>query len=156
MSTNDLFLQVQGLAKSYPGSAEPVFDEVNFGIAMQDALTSLAARVPVTDLRFFVIAVMIQRDTGGNLAELLSNISVIMRDRVKLFAQVRVLSAEGKMSAWVLGLLPFGAAAMIQITNPQFLEVLYTDPGGRKMLAVALTMMVLGVFVMRRIIRIRV
>lgn len=132
------------------------FDEVNFGISMQDALTSLAARVPVTDLRFFVIAVVIQRETGGNLAELLANISSIMRDRIKLFAQVRVLSAEGKMSAWILGLLPFGAALMIQITNPKFLEVLYTDPVGQKMIAGALTLMAIGVLFMRRIINIRV
>lgn len=132
------------------------FDEVNFGISMQDALVSLAARVPLTDLRFFVIAVVIQRETGGNLSELLASISVIMRDRIKLFAQVRVLSAEGKMSAWVLSLLPFAAALMIQLTNPEFLEVLYTDPMGRKMIAGALTMMALGVLAMRRIINIRV
>lgn len=133
-----------------------VFDEVNFGIAMQDALTSLATRVPVTDLRFFVIAVVIQRETGGNLAELLANISVIMRDRIKLFQQVRVLSAEGKMSAWILSMLPFGAALMIQLTNPTFLTVLYTDPMGQKIVAGALGMMALGVLAMRRIINIRV
>lgn len=133
-----------------------VFDEVNFGIAMQDALMNLATRVPSTDLRYFVIAVLIQRETGGNLSELLSNISKIIRDRIKLLGQVRVLSAEGKMSAWVLGLLPFGAAAMIQLTNPQFLEVLYTDPAGRKMIAFCLVMMVLGVLAMRKIIKIRV
>jgi tight adherence protein B len=132
------------------------FDEVNFGIAMQDALMNLATRVPSTDLRYFVIAVLIQRETGGNLSELLTNISKIIRDRIKLIGQVRVLSAEGKMSAWVLGLLPFGAALMMQLINPKFLELLYTDPGGRKMIAAALTMMVLGVFVMRKIIRIRV
>jgi tight adherence protein B len=132
------------------------FDEVNFGIAMQDALMNLATRVPSTDLRYFVIAVLIQRETGGNLSELLSNISKIIRDRIKLKGQVRVLSAEGKMSAWVLGLLPFGAALMMQLINPKFLAVLYTDPGGRKMVAVACVMMVLGVLVMRKIIRIRV
>lgn len=132
------------------------FDEVNFGIAMPDALSNLATRVPSTDLRYFVIAVLIQRETGGNLSELLTSISAIIRDRIKLIGQVRVLSAEGKMSAWVLGLLPFGAALMIQLTNPQFLEVLYTDPAGRKMIAVTLTMMVFGVLVMRKIIRIRV
>ncbi len=132
------------------------FDEVNFGISMQDALLSLAARVPVTDLRFFVIAVVIQRETGGNLAELLANISAIMRDRIKLFAQVRVLSAEGKMSAWILSMLPFAAALMIQLTNPTFLAVLYTDPAGQKMIAGALFMMALGVLAMRRIINIRV
>lgn len=133
-----------------------VFDEVNFGMSMQDALLNLATRVPSTDLRYFVIAVMIQRETGGNLGELLANISHIIRQRIKLLGQVRVLSAEGRMSAWVLGLLPFAAAGMIQLTSPQFLEVLYTDPGGRKMLAVAGGLMLAGFFAMRRIIRIRV
>jgi len=132
------------------------FDEVNFGISMQDALTSLAERVPCTDLKFFVIAVVIQRETGGNLAELLANISGIMRDRIKLFAQVRVLSAEGKLSAWILSLLPFAAALMIQISNPTFLEVLYTDPAGHTLIAGGLGMMFLGVLAMRRIINIRV
>jgi tight adherence protein B len=132
------------------------FDEVNFGISMQDALTSLAARVPVADLGFFVIAVVIQRETGGNLAELLANISVIMRDRIKLFAQVRVLAAEGKMSAWILFLLPFAAALMIQVTNPTFLAVLYTDSLGQQMVGAALAMMAFGVLAMRRIINIKV
>lgn len=132
------------------------FDEVNFGIAMPEALMNLATRVPSTDLRYFVIAVLIQRETGGNLSELLTSISAIIRDRIKLMGQVRVLSAEGKMSAWVLSLLPFGAALMIQLTNPKFLEVLYTDPAGRKMVAVAVVMMVFGVLAMRKIIRIRV
>jgi tight adherence protein B len=132
------------------------FDEVNFGVSMQDALMNLANRVPSTDLRYFVIAVLIQRDTGGNLSELLDSIGKIIRDRIKLLGQVRVLSAEGKMSAWVLSLLPFGAAAMIHLTNPKFLEVLFTDPFGQKMIAGALFMMVLGVLAMRKIIRIRV
>ena len=132
------------------------FDEVNFGISMPEALMNLATRVPSTDLRYFVIAVLIQRETGGNLSELLASISTIIRERIKLMGQVRVLSAEGKMSAWVLGLLPFGAALMIQLTNPKFLEVLYTDPGGRKMLAVVGVMMLLGVLAMRKIIHIRV
>jgi tight adherence protein B len=132
------------------------FDEVNFGIAMPEALMNLATRVPSTDLRYFVIAVLIQRETGGNLSELLASISAIIRDRLKLLGQVKVLSAEGRMSAWVLGLLPFGAALMIQLTNPEFLEILYTDPGGRKMLAIVGVMMVLGVLAMRKIINIRV
>lgn len=132
------------------------FDEVNFGVSMQDALMNLANRVPSTDLRYFVIAVLIQRDTGGNLSELLDSIGKIIRDRIKLLGQIRVLSAEGKMSAWVLSLLPFGAAAMIHLTNPKFLEVLFTDPFGQKMIAGAIFMMGLGVLAMRKIIRIRV
>lgn len=151
-------LKMVGDEMSDPIAAEfrIAFDEVNFGIAMPDALMNLATRVPSTDLRYFVIAVLIQRETGGNLSELLASISAIIRDRLKLMGQVKVLSAEGRMSAWVLGLLPFGAALMIQLTNPKFLEVLYTDPGGRKMLAVVGVMMVLGVLAMRKIINIRV
>ena len=151
-------LKMVGDEMSDPIAAEfrVAFDEVNFGISMPEALMNLATRVPSTDLRYFVIAVLIQRETGGNLSELLASISAIIRDRIKLMGQVRVLSAEGKMSAWVLGLLPFGAALMIQLTNPKFLEVLYTDPGGRKMLAIVGVMMVLGVLAMRKIIHIRV
>ena len=151
-------LKMVGDEMSDPIAAEfrIAFDEVNFGIAMPDALMNLATRVPSTDLRYFVIAVLIQRETGGNLSELLATISAIIRDRLKLMGQVKVLSAEGRMSAWVLGLLPFGAALMIQLTNPKFLEVLYTDPGGRKMLAVVGVMMLLGVLAMRKIIHIRV
>lgn len=133
-----------------------VFDEVNFGVSMQDALMNMANRVDSTDLRYFVVAVLIQRETGGNLAELLDSISKIIRDRIKLLGQIRVLSAEGKMSAWVLGLLPFAAGGLIQLTNPKFLAVLFTDPAGRKMVGFALVMMMMGFFVMRKIIRIRV
>lgn len=132
------------------------FDEVNFGVSMPDALMNLANRVPSTDLRYFVIAVLIQRDTGGNLSELLDSIGKIIRDRIKLLGHIRVLSAEGKMSAWVLGLLPFGAGALIQLTNPKFLSVLFSDPAGIKMVCVALFMMAVGALVMRKIIRIRV
>lgn len=151
-------LKMVGDEMSDPIAAEfrIAFDEVNFGIAMPEALMNLATRVPSTDLRYFVIAVLIQRETGGNLSELLASISAIIRERLKLMGQVKVLSAEGRMSAWVLGLLPFGAALMIQLTNPKFLEILYTDPGGRKMLAVVGVMMVLGILAMRKIIHIRV
>lgn len=132
------------------------FDEVNFGVSMPDALMNLANRVPSTDLRYFVIAVLIQRDTGGNLSELLDSIGKIIRDRIKLLGHIRVLSAEGKMSAWVLGLLPFAAGALIQLTNPKFLSVLFSDPAGIKMVGAALFMMAVGALVMRKIIRIRV
>jgi tight adherence protein B len=138
------------------GEFATAFDEVNFGISMQDALMNLATRVPSTDLRYFVIAVTIQRETGGNLTELLDNISTIIRERIKLMGQVRVLSAEGRMSGWVLALLPVGAGMMMRVSNPEFLDVLFTDPDGRKMLGFACIMMLIGFFVMRRIVRIRV
>lgn len=133
-----------------------LFDEANFGVPQNEALIRLADRVPVDDLRYFTIAVMIQRESGGNLAELLDNIAGIVRARLKLLGEVRTLSAEGKMSAWILGLLPFCVAAMINIINPKFMAVLFTDPMGLRMIGAALLMMAVGVWWMRRIIRIRV
>ncbi len=132
------------------------FDEVNFGVAMGDALNNLAQRVPSMDLQYFVVAVLIQRETGGNLTELLTSISAIIRDRHKLQGQVRVLSAEGRMSAWVLCLLPFGAGAMMYTTNPEAMSVLVTDPGGRRMLFTAAGMMLFGVLAIRKLVRLRV
>ena len=132
------------------------FDEINYGIGMNEALQNLATRVPLTDLRYFVIAVLIQRESGGNLAEILGNISKIIRDRLKLFSQIRVLSAEGKMSAWVLGLLPFAVGFIISVLNPKYMSALFTDPVGQKMMGVAAIMILIGVIWMRNIIRIRV
>jgi tight adherence protein B len=133
-----------------------VFDEINYGISSQEALGNLAIRVPSTDLRYFVIAVLIQRETGGNLAELLGNISGLVRARLKLLGTVRVLSAEGKMSGWVLTLLPLALGTVLQIVNPNFLSVLWTDPLGIKMAGFALIMMLFGIVVMWRITKIRV
>ncbi|MGB9150879.1 MAG: type II secretion system F family protein [Burkholderiales bacterium] len=131
-------------------------DEVNYGVAMPDALMHLSTRVPSTDLRYFVIAVLIQRETGGNLAEILDNISHIVRDRIKLLGQVRVLSAEGRLSAWILALLPFCLSAVIYLLNPTFFSVLWKDPLGLKLIIAALIMMVLGGIWMRKIIHIHV
>jgi tight adherence protein B len=131
------------------------FDEVNFGVSMADALNNLAVRVPSMDLQYFVVAVLIQRESGGNLTELLASISAIIRERQKLVGQVRVLSAEGRMSAWVLGLLPFGAGAMMYFANPETMGVLFTDPAGQKLLSGALVMMVFGVLAIRKLVRIR-
>lgn len=131
-------------------------DEVNFGVAMPAALMNLADRIPSTDLRYFVIAVLIQRETGGNLTQLLDSISRIIRARINLLGQVRVLSAEGRLSAWILSLLPFGVGAMVHLTNPQFLAILFVDPAGRKMLIGAALLMLIGIVVMRKVIRIRV
>ncbi|TWI67400.1 tight adherence protein B [Pseudoduganella lurida] len=132
------------------------FDEVNFGIGMGDALNNLAGRVPSMDLQYFVVAVLIQRETGGNLTELLTSISSIIRDRHRLQGQVRILSAEGRMSAWILCLLPFGAGLAMYLTSPDSILLLVTDPGGRKMVGACAVMMLIGVFSIRKIVRIRV
>ena len=131
------------------------FDEVNFGVSMGDALNNLAQRVPSMDLQYFVVAVLIQRESGGNLTELLTSISNIIRDRHKLAGQVRVLSAEGRISAWVLCLLPFGAGGMMALANPETMGILVNDPIGRQLSGAALGMMGFGVLAIRKIVRIR-
>lgn len=138
------------------GEFSIVFDEINYGISVQDALVNLATRVPSTDLRYFVISVLIQRETGGNLAELLNNISALIRARLKLMGAVRVLSAEGRLSALILTILPFALAGVIFLLNPKFLSVLWTDPVGPKIVAGALVIMMFGMFWMWRVIKIRV
>jgi tight adherence protein B len=138
------------------GEFRAVFDEVNFGVSMPDALSNLAARVPSTDLRYFVIAVLIQRETGGNLTDLLGSISAIIRDRLKLLGQVKVMSAEGRMSAWVLGSLPFLVGGAISIFVPESLTPLFTDPLGRMMLYGSAGLMVVGIFAIRNITQVRV
>jgi tight adherence protein B len=138
------------------GEFRIVHDEVNFGVAVPTALMNLANRVPSTDMRYFIIAVLIQRETGGNLTELLGNISTLIRERLKLLGKIRVLSAEGRMSALILCALPFVLAGVINIIHPKFMAVLWTDPMGLKMIYTALVMMMLGALWMRKIIRIRV
>lgn len=132
------------------------FDEINFGIPSEKALANLAARVASGDLRFFVIAVVIQRETGGNLAEILTAIAALIRERQKLFGTIRVLSAEGRISAWILTLLPFVLAAAISLVNREFISKLWTDPLGFRMVGIALALMLLGVWWMWRLVKIRI
>jgi tight adherence protein B len=131
-------------------------DSTNYGVSQQDALLQLAERVPVADLGYFVVAVLIQRESGGNLAELLDNISSIVRGRLRLLGEVRTLSAEGRLSAQILIALPFVTAAFINLLTPKFMQVLWTDPVGLRLVGAALVIMALGVIWMRSIIRIRV
>ena len=131
-------------------------EEVNFGVAMDAAFMNLATRIPSDDVRFFVIAVLLQRETGGNLAELLQNIARLVRERFHLLGKVRVLAAEGKMSAWVLTGLPIGTALMINLVHPEFMEVLWTDPIGLSLVYGCVMMMLFGIFWMWRIVKIHV
>ena len=122
----------------------------------QQRFLNLAQRVPSTDMRYFVIAVLIQREAGRNLTEVLGNISALIRGRLRLLGRVQVLSAEGRMSGWVLGLLPFAVGGIINLINPEFMSVLWTDQMGLKLIYAALGMMTMGALWMRQIIKIRV
>lgn len=151
-------LQLAGAELPSPVGEEfqQTFDEINFGVSAQEALQNLARRVPSTDLGFFVIAVLIQRETGGNLSEILANISAVIRERLKLFGKVRALSAEGRFSGVILTLLPFGTGLLLYTIDSKFMSTLWTDPTGIVMLKGGLIFMVIGALWMRRIVRIRV
>lgn len=133
-----------------------VHDEVNFGVSLQQALTNLTERVPLTDLRYFVVSVLIQRESGGNLTEVLANLSRLIRERLKLLSKVRVLSSEGRLSAWILILMPFILAGLMSIFNPKFIAPLWNDPIGISIVKIMLFLMALGVLMLRSIVRIRV
>lgn len=154
--TNVLQIVGNELAEPLGSEFRIVREEINYGVAMTEALHNMAERVPLTDLRYLIIAVLIQRETGGNLAEILTNISHIIRSRLKLAAQVRVLSAEGRMSAWILGLLPFAVGGMLLLVNPDYIRILWTDPTGIQLLWAALVMLCIGVVWQRKVIRIHI
>ena len=131
-------------------------DEINFGVSMHQALNNLGERVPITDMRYFVVAVLIQREAGGNLTEVLDNLSKLIRSRLRFHARVKVLTTEGRMSGWVLGLLPFGLAGLLNLANPEFISVLWTDPAGITVTKIVLTMMAVGGIWLYKIVKIRV
>jgi tight adherence protein B len=133
-----------------------VQEQVNFGVGVDDALRAMSVRLPSDDVRFFVIAVLLQRETGGNLAEVLGNIAALMRDRANLLGKVRVLAAEGKLSAVILALMPIVIGALISLVNPGAMSLLWTDPVGLKMVYTCAVLYVMGGFWMWRIINIRV
>jgi len=131
-------------------------EEINFGVNLLEALDNLLERVDCPDLNFFVVSIKIQSETGGNLAEIVENISRLIRERFKLKGRVRVLSAEGRFAAIVLLLLPFGVFGAIYALNPEFISVLFTTEIGKMITYAALGLMSLGVVVIRKMIRIDV
>jgi tight adherence protein B len=154
--TNVLQIVGNELPEPLSGEFRLAREEINYGVPMSEALHNMAARIPLTDLRYLIIAVLIQRESGGNLAEILGNISTIIRSRLKLAAQVRVLSAEGRMSAWILGALPFVVGTMMVMLNPKYVSMLWTDPTGIRLLWYAAGMILVGVVWLRRVIHIRI
>ena len=135
---------------------QTTLEEINFGIGVTTALDNLMDRVDCPDLNFFVVSVKIQNESGGNLAEIIGNISALVRERFKLKGRIQVLSAEGRMAAWVLCLLPFGVAAIIQFVNPGYLGLMFTTPLGRMMCYAIAGLIVMGVLVVRKMVRIEV
>ncbi len=131
-------------------------DEINFGVSMEVALEKLVERVDCMDLKFFIICVNIQRETGGNLAEIIANIAHIIRERFKLKGRIQVLSAEGRLSALILILLPFGVVVLFNTMNPGYLQELIDHPLGNKIIAGTLAFMAVGIVVIKKMVAIKV
>lgn len=132
-----------------------VFDEIHFGLDLRQAMSALAQRVESDDVRFFVISVLVQHETGGNLADVLKNTASLIRERQKMRGVIRVLSGEGRISAWILSLLPFALAGLLNLVNPEFMSALWRTPQGLSMLNVSLVLMLTGIVWMWRLIDIR-
>jgi tight adherence protein B len=135
---------------------ELTFADINYGNDVRRAMLGLLTRVPSVTVMALVTSVLVQKETGGNLAEILGQISKVIRSRFQLQRRVVTLSAEGRMSAWVLAMVPLVLFAVITVTSPDYLPVMFQDPQGQKMLAYAVISGAIGVFFIRRIIRIEV
>jgi tight adherence protein B len=142
----------QPIAKEF----ELAFGDINYGSDVRRALLQLLSRVPSVTMMAFVTAVLLQRETGGNLAEILEQIAGVVRGRFKFFRKVRTLSAEGRMSAWVLALVPLVLFAAISLTQPNYLPTLVHDPLGRKLIMGAVGLAFLGTLWIRKLLRIEV
>ena len=135
---------------------EETLDEINFGLNVSDALKNLTRRVDCPDLSFFVVSVILQRETGGNLAEIIENLAYLIRERFKFRGKVRTLSAEGKLSAIILLSIPFVLFGILFVINRQYITPLMVDPLGKVMAGAAGFMMLLGIIAIRRIIKVEV
>src|SRR6266496_2249085 len=135
---------------------DKVVEEVNFGMDLPEAFKNLSDRIHSQDLRFFVTSIIVQRETGGNLAEILDSLSRLIRNRFELQSKVRSLSAQGRMSALVLQALPFVTGVAIYFQAPDYLSLLATDPIGRMMVMVGALLLVLGTLIMRKMVAFRV
>lgn len=132
------------------------YTQQNLGVPLSTALDNFAARMPLPDVRFFVAAVQIQRESGGNLGEVLDSLSYVVRERFKLLRQVRVYTAEGRLSMYILSAIPIVGGIATFLMNPDYMTPLFTDPQGQTWLIVAAAMQVIGYVVIRRMINIKV
>jgi len=132
------------------------FDEQNFGLDLRLAMENLVTRVPVQDLRIVVTAILIQRETGGNLAEVLEKCASLTRERFRLKKEIRVKTAQGRLTGWILSLLPLGLGCLLFVIKPEVISLLWTRPLGIKMMYVGAAMITCGALIIRKIVRIQV
>jgi tight adherence protein B len=154
--TTALELIANELSEPVASEFRKLFEEQKFGLPVRDALMNLAERVPLVDVKFFVTAVMLQRETGGNLAEILDNLSYVIRERFKIMRQVRVYTAQGRLTMMLLMGLPPVIVVTMLLTSPAFIHPLFADPIGHVLVVAGIVLQTLGYFVIRKIIQIQV
>jgi tight adherence protein B len=154
--TTALEMIANEVSEPVAGEFRQLYEEQKFGLPVRDALINLAERIPLVDVKFFVTAVMLQRETGGNLAEILDNLSYVIRERFKILRQVRVHTAQGRLTMVLLMALPPTIVAVMLTINRGFILPLFTDPIGHALIVAGITLQTMGYFFIRRIIRIQV
>ena len=154
--TTGLEMVATELPEPVAGEFKLVFDEQSFGLPLRDALMNLAERVPIVDVRFFVTALLIHKETGGNLAALLDDLSAVIRERFRLLRDVRVRTAQGRLTAGILIALPPAFVVLMRTTNPDYVTPLFTDVLGRYMLGGAVLLQIVGSIVLWKIVNIKV
>jgi tight adherence protein B len=154
--TTALEMIANEVAEPVGGEFRQLYEEQKFGLPVRDALINMANRIPLVDLKFFVTAVMLQRETGGNLAEILDNLSYVIRERFKILRQVRVHTAQGRLTMVLLMAMPPTIVAVMWTLNRGFILPLFTDPIGHALIVAGITLQTMGYFFIRRIIRIQV
>ncbi|RPJ61385.1 MAG: hypothetical protein EHM23_07155 [Acidobacteria bacterium] len=154
--TTGLELIATDMPEPIAGEFRTTYDQQNLGLPLRDALANLSVRVPLPDVRIFVTALQIQRESGGNLAEILDKLAYVVRERFKLFRQIRTLTAEGRISMYFLMALPPLTALALAATSPDYLVPLFVDPLGHRMLVIGVFMQLFGYLVIRRIIRMKI
>jgi tight adherence protein B len=133
-----------------------VFDQQRFGLALREALLSLCQRVPLVDVRLFVIALLVQKETGGNLAEILDNLAHVIRERFRIAGEVRVRTAQGRLTAAILMALPVIMMFLLHVLDPDYVNLLFMDRLGQLMLITAAVLQTLGALMVWRIVKIKV
>jgi tight adherence protein B len=154
--TTALELIASEIAEPVASEFRKLFEEQKFGLPVRDALLNLTERIPLVDVKFFVTAVMLQRETGGNLAEILDNLSYVIRERFKIMRQVRVYTAQGRLTMMLLMGLPPVIVVVMLMTSPMFIRPLFADPIGHTLVVGGIVLQTIGYFVIRRIIQIQV
>lgn len=132
------------------------FEEQNYGLEFRTAMENMAARIPIQDMKIISTAILIQKETGGNLAEVLDKCAYLIRERFRIKREIRTKTAQGRLTGWILSFLPIGLGVLLFIVNPEGISLLWKHPLGQKMVYTGVTMTLIGALIIRKIVNIRV